>query len=238
MTVQYYQLQWTANQPTTFEFSPVIDGEIYFCTVGYASGSRGFVLTIRDALNNDVCIQPLIPSCDCGDVQLAPHLHFKDNFVFRGSSRCFEVGGVRRQCPDFEQPPIPPPEPPPVTLDIPPDFFVPIELPEPLGTVFLNSQRAFFWSRRKEGFIVRIGDGVTAWELLPDAGYIPRVTWRPDPYIINTAAWWAANGSQLLTIGQRGIESDTGKWRQNLDPSDAPMPWGSLTYEPITIPWL
>jgi len=101
---QYYNFEWRDNQSAPYEFSPVIDGEVYFCEVGYSSGSGAFVLTVKSSFQEVVCIQNLVSSCDCGDIPLAPQLGFTDNFVFRGSSRCFEVGGVFRECPDFEQP--------------------------------------------------------------------------------------------------------------------------------------
>jgi len=101
---QYYNFEWRDNQSAPYEFSPVIDGEVYFCEVGYSSGAGAFVLTVKSSFQEVVCIQNLVSSCDCGDIPLAPQLGFTDNFVFRGSSRCFEVGGVFRECPDFEQP--------------------------------------------------------------------------------------------------------------------------------------
>jgi len=101
---QYYNFEWRDNQSAPYEFSPIIDGEIYFCEVGYSSGAGAFVLTVKSSFQEVVCIQNLVSSCDCGDIPLAPQLGFTDNFVFRGSSRRFEVGGVFRECPDFVQP--------------------------------------------------------------------------------------------------------------------------------------
>ena len=99
MSATIYDLVWSGNQSTPFLFNPVIDGNVYFCKV-YLLNDRAFI-EIGTGNNGFLGVQPLVGSCDCGDIQLFPQLGFTDNFVYRESGQHFEVGGVKKSCPEF-----------------------------------------------------------------------------------------------------------------------------------------
>ena len=111
------------NPSTTvpFSFSPELDGETYFCEVEWLSVTERWWLRLIDSNQTVVCYAPLIASCDCGDIQLFAQLNFKTNIVYRSSAKAFEIGGVKRVCPEYEYP-APPPYDPPTTWVCYPDL--------------------------------------------------------------------------------------------------------------------
>jgi len=92
-----------------FSFSPELDGDTYFCEVQWLSVTERWWLELRDSSQAVICYQPLIASCDCGDIQLFAQLKFNTNIIYRASAKAFEIGGVKRDdCPESWIPPSPP----------------------------------------------------------------------------------------------------------------------------------